>query len=160
MNGTPRVVRHGVKTGVVQNRCNENAMLNVDAINAFHMDKVLDGDEKNVRMVVGSMGFGPCKIWRNKVWWEYGNPKWKTAEAFLKDDGKYDVHVWVEYIDTNGDVITIDPWFDYYSNICAMHRVSLNDNGQADRHYHEIEDRTVQQTLMLAMTLTSRGMKL
>lgn len=156
MNGSKRVVRHGMRSfRIRKGHCHTNAIHNKKRIVEEHLDKVLDGDADNVTIVVGSMGFGP----KGKVHWEFGNPKWKKADDFINMFGRYDAHVWVEYIDTDGKVITIDPWFSSYKSVCEIWRVPLDEDGRAERHYHEIADDTVQAQVFSGMVEMSAAMR-
>ena len=163
MNGSKRVVRHGMRSfRIRKGHCHSNATWNKNRIVEGHLDKVLDGDEKNVRIVVGSMGFGPWKSpWKpnGNVHWEFGNPKWKKADDFINMFGRYDAHVWVEYIDTDGKVITIDPWFSSYKSVCEIWSVPLDEDGRAERHYHEIPDKAVQAQVFSGMVQMSEAMR-
>ena len=158
MNGSKRVVRHGSKNWRVRKgHCHKNAIYNKNRIVEEHLDKVLNGDENNIRIVVGSMGFRSDFTIRFDgtsdfdIHWEFGNPRWKKAEDFINSFGRYDVHVWVEYIDTNGEVITIDPWFKSYEEVCEIWSVPLDKDGRAERHYHEIGNEDVQAEVLAGM---------
>jgi hypothetical protein len=164
---TEQIIRHGSKrkNEITFGQCIINALHNIKLIQEKHLHKVMDGQLSNVNLCIGSMGFALSQD-DDIIHWEYGNPKWKTLSDWEKHGlkaGGFDIHVWVSYMDTEGNEIIIDPWFEQYDIICDLWgslRATpvARENWPASRRYYQLMDRKLHEAMRLSM-ITMAHMK-
>ena len=137
-----------------------NACHNYFVLITNHLDKVLDENDENVFIKVGSMGFASKGKTGTEIHWEYGGVDYKTAEDFAGLFNTWDAHAWVEYIDKDGDVIVVDPWFEWYNTVCKVNNIKTKDKKNS-RVFAELKNTKEQDRLFNAMvqfTLDSNKM--
>ena len=115
--------KYVIRRGLADSRfdaCLHNALENCVAL----LEKANKGERPKefatAKVVVGSMGFHEDP----KTHWEYGHPGWSQISQFQKAGGLWDAHVWVEYVDSEGTTVIIDPDFPQHETICEDHGMS------------------------------------